>query len=203
MCAGRRVRAHISALEQQVVENMLNAVPKETSVPTPSTENTIPPTSLASSSSSSPPISTSPLSQYPAFATPMDSVASQSNLGIEEMLDFMEFPQTVDDACSSHAAAAQDWCPTSTSSCAAIPPRCATCYDMPRPHITNTIKESCCKFYAELSPPCNRHVHSPPWQDAGMCGYGGEAGANPRDLSVAPSPTASPPTANVDNAAAL
>ena len=60
-----------------------------------------------------------------------------------------------------------------------------TCYDMPRPHITNTIKESCCKFYAELSPPCNRHAHSPPWQDAGMCGYGGEAGANPRDLSVA------------------
>ena len=184
MNAGKRVRAHISALEQRVVENMLNTAPKETTVPTPSTENTIQPASLASSSSSSPLTSTSPTSQYTAFATPIGSVASQSNLGIEGMFDFMEFPQTVDDACSSHAAAAQGWDPTSASSCAAMSARCATCYEVSRSHNTNTSKESCCKFHADLSHPCNRHVHPPPWQDPGICGYSGEAGVNSRDPSV-------------------
>ena len=199
MSVGKRVRAHISALEQRVVENMLNAAPKETSVPTSSSENTIPPASLASSSSSSPLTSTSPTSQYTAFATPMGSVASgpvasgsvasgpvasQPNLGIDGMFDFMEFPQTVDDTCSSHATAAQSWDPTSASSCGAIPPRCATCYGVSRSHNTNTPRELCCRFHADLLHPCNRHVHPPPWQDAGMCGYSGEVGANSRDPSV-------------------
>ncbi|KIN03048.1 hypothetical protein OIDMADRAFT_52857 [Oidiodendron maius Zn] len=180
----KRVRAHISALEQRVVENILSAAPKETSVPTPSTENTIPPTSLAQSSSLSPLTSTSLPSQYPALATSIGSVASQSNLGIEDMLHFMEFPQTAEDTCSSHAATSQGWVPTSTSSYAATLPRCTACYDMVQPYTTNTIKESCCKVYSELSPPYNRHVYSPLWQDAGMYGYGGEARANPGDLSI-------------------
>ena len=106
MNAGRRVKAHISALEQRIVENMLNATLKETSVPTLSTENTIPPVSLASSLSLSPPTSTSPASQYRAFVTLIDSVASQSNFGIEGMFDFMEFLQTVDSIYSSYAIAA-------------------------------------------------------------------------------------------------
>ncbi|KIN00022.1 hypothetical protein OIDMADRAFT_181266 [Oidiodendron maius Zn] len=94
----RRVRAHISALEQRVVEDMLNAAPNKTNVPAPSIENTMPPASLASPPSLLPPALTSPASQYQAFTTLTNSVASQSNPGIEEMPDFMEFPQTVDDA---------------------------------------------------------------------------------------------------------
>ena len=194
MNAGRRVRAHISALEQCVVENMLSAAPKETSVPALSIENTIPPASLASPSSLLPPISTSPASQYQDFATLMSSVASQSSPGIEEM----EFPQIVDEVCSPHAAATQGWGPTSTSSYTAIPLRCTTCCDIPRPYTINTAKMSCCKFHAELSPPCNRHVHPPPWQapppwqDAGMWVYGGEAGANSRYPSIGHPPALRP-----------
>ncbi|KAH8807456.1 hypothetical protein F5884DRAFT_342160 [Xylogone sp. PMI_703] len=193
----RRVRAHISALEQRVVENMLQAAPKDTAMSTPSDtsmQTLLPPPSLpsappslvsSSSASSSPPTSASPASQYSTFQTPMGPMTSQSNPGMDDILDFpMGFPQTMDETWGSHAAASQAMSPgCCASSCASMMSGCTSCCDMSRPHTTNTTGGSCCKFHAESSAlrPYNHQVHSPPWQDTGMFGYGGEPGANPRD----------------------
>lgn len=177
MNIGRKVRAHISSLEQRVIENMLETARKDTGIPTPS----------PSSQTSSPPSSTPLDSLHSTFAAPMAPSTSQStpNLDMEGMFDFpLNFPEVVDEPCNPQAAAYQGGCHTCTTSCPPTRSRCASCFSTQASPASNRMVEHFCEFPANSSSPYNHLIHSPPGGETVVHGNGGGLEANPRTCSA-------------------
>jgi hypothetical protein len=189
---GRKVREHISALETQLVDNILLGT-SLASLQTPS--------SPASHSSMFLPTTRSSDSQSNQSNQPIQSIESiQSNQALDQMFDFpLNFPEDMDQISTSPSAsqsasqASPRGYPPSTINCASMCTRCTSCLETQESSTPGSMGEAFNEFHASPPSQPNQRAQSPSFLDATTYRQGVECYTNPGVVFVMGPPQHSTP----------